>query len=50
MKKVTEIYFEEDRSKLDVYCTGLVLILEDGTRVETTSTDVVGWKITKPAL
>lgn len=47
MKKVTEMFYLDPEERRPL-CTGLVLILEDGTRVEVTSTDVVAWYVREP--
>ena len=49
MKKVIETYYIDNRAERSSdYSTGFVFILEDGSKVETMSTDPVAERYTAP--
>ena len=49
MKKVKEIYYIDNREERGSdYSTGFVFILEDGSKVETMTTDFIAERYTKP--
>ena len=49
MKKVKEIYYIDNREERSSdFSTGFMFILEDGSKVETMTTDTVAERYTKP--
>ena len=50
MKKVKEIYYIDNRQeRASDFSTGFVFILEDGSRVETMTTDTIAERYMKPS-
>lgn len=47
MRKVKEIFYLADMEKSSQFSKGILLVLEDGTKVELMSTDIVADKITE---
>jgi hypothetical protein len=48
MKKVKEIYYMDNREeRASDFSTGFVYILEDGSKVETMTTDIIAERYTK---
>lgn len=49
MKKVKEIYYIDNREeRTSDFSTGFVYVLEDGSKVETMSSDTIAERYTKP--
>jgi len=45
MRKVKEIFYLADIERSSPYSKGILLVLEDGTKVEIMSTDIVADKV-----